>query len=161
MSDKSDFDIQLFLFGLDEWLYGINVNQVNQTLDYGKITSSPEIPEYMLGIVNIKGKSVPVIDFKKRFTGTNLNILKNTAIIILDLRYRENTVSLGAAVDRIYDVLSIDPEDIEPVSNFSHFKSVKSINAFVKTQNRVIQIVNIYGVFRDDEIRIAIDINNK
>ncbi len=90
------------------------INRVREIIEYGHLTAVPMMPSYVLGVINLRGNVVPVVDLSARF-GSGATVLgKRTCIIILELPNEEAMHLVGLVVDAVDEVLDIDPAQIEP-----------------------------------------------
>src|SRR5687768_11578253 len=105
---------QFLTFGLGSELFAIDVQRVREVLDLSPITRVPQAAEFMLGVVNVRGSAVPVINLRSRFGLPAAATTVNTRIIVLDLTYEGEVTPLGALADSVNEVLEIDESQIAP-----------------------------------------------
>lgn len=107
-------NIQSYLtFKIGTEIYGANVSYVHNIIEIPKITQVPEMPNYMLGVINLRGKVLPVIDTRVKFGITNNEITANTCIIVMEVNIDDKQVLLGTLVDAVDEVLEIDDNEIK------------------------------------------------
>lgn len=97
-------------FALGNEMYGIEIRHVTEIIGIQKITEIPELPEHMRGIINLRGKIIPVMDVRLRFRKPLREYTDRTCIIVVDI----GELSLGLIVDSVSEVLSIAERDIVP-----------------------------------------------
>ncbi|MGF7143155.1 purine-binding chemotaxis protein CheW [Anaerotaenia torta] len=95
-----------FLVGSE--CYGIEIRHVTEIISLQAITEIPELPEYVRGIINLRGKIIPVMDIRLRFKKDVLEYTERTCIVVIDI----NDISIGLIVDEVTEVLTIPEEDI-------------------------------------------------
>lgn len=106
-------------FALDSEYYGIEIKHVTEIIGVQTITEVPEMPEYIRGIINLRGKIIPVMDVRLRFKKPYRAYNDRTCVIVVDIR----EVSIGLIVDQVSEVLSIPDSEIVPppeLSNVMH-----------------------------------------
>ncbi|WP_373229186.1 chemotaxis protein CheW [Cohnella sp.] len=115
-------------FSLGTEYYGIEIKQVTEIIGIQAITGVPELPDYIKGIVNLRGKIIPVMDVRLRFKKPFWEYNDRTCIIVIDI----HDVSIGLIVDSVSEVLSIPSEDIVPPPDVS-----KGANRYIKGIGKV------------------------
>lgn len=90
------------------------INRVREIIEYGHLTAVPMMPSYVLGVINLRGNVVPVVDLSARFGSGATQLGKRTCIIILELPCDDATHLVGLVVDAVDEVLDIEPSQIEP-----------------------------------------------
>ncbi|AYE36425.1 chemotaxis protein CheW [Borrelia turcica IST7] len=152
---------QYLLFSLDE-LYAIEIKYVVEVLEYTKISKIPRTPDYMAGIINNRGKIVPIIDIRKQFGMeerkiSEEEIKKNkeadvSNIIILTLTYEGDEFNLGILVDYVNEVLELDPANIDDTPKVGTGFNARFISGIGKSKNRFIIILDIENLFDVKEL---------
>ncbi|MGV8906016.1 MAG: chemotaxis protein CheW [Acetobacterium sp.] len=97
-------------FSLEEEVFGIEIKYVTEIVGIQSITKVPEVPTYIKGIINLRGKIIPVIDVRLKFGKEAIEYNDRTCIIVIDIQ----DVSVGLIVDNVEEVLTIDDEAISP-----------------------------------------------
>jgi purine-binding chemotaxis protein CheW len=82
------------------------------------ITSVPQTPDFVKGVINLRGKVIPVVDLRGRFGMETIDYTERTCIIVVEIRGENGTVMIGVVVDSVSEVLNIKGEDIEPTPAF-------------------------------------------
>ncbi|HWR39448.1 MAG TPA: chemotaxis protein CheW [Patescibacteria group bacterium] len=138
-------------FSLGEEIYGIEIKFVTEIVVVGmqSVTTVPDLPEYVQGIINLRGKIIPVIDVRLRFKKPPCDYNDRTCIVIVDIR----GIAVGLIVDTVQEVLSIADQDMVPPpqlnSNTYHQRFIKAIG---KVNNAVKLILDCDRLLSDDEI---------
>ena len=103
-------------FGLAKEEYGLEILKVRQIIGYMEITAVPQTPEYVKGVINLRGQIIPVTDLRLRFGMEAINVTEETCIIVVEAAHNDRTFEAGIMVDRVQEVLDIAGENIEPTS---------------------------------------------
>ncbi len=141
-------------FKLGDELYATNVKNVINIVELSKITKVPRAPEYMLGIVNLRGMVLPVIDARKKFSLPETEYTVNTCILVLEVVVNNANVLVGALVDGVKEVLEIEAEEIkDPPSIGFNSSNYFITGVFKKKDDDVfIMILDMDSVFSTNEI---------
>src|SRR5690242_20729878 len=105
-------DLHLVGFRIGRETFGVPINLVREIVRVPEITAVPNAPDYVEGVINLRGKIVSVIDLRKRFGDPNLEITKKTRVVVVEIENR----TVGLVVNSASEVLKISPSDIEPPS---------------------------------------------
>jgi len=111
---KNDQTLQYHTFQLENETFGVDVHKVREVLDAISITRVPRTPDYMLGVINLRGSVVPVIDLRQRFGLTQIDRTRDTCIVVLEVNLDGEQIVVGAQTDAVDEVLDIREEQIEP-----------------------------------------------
>lgn len=132
-------------FFIDNVTYAIEIKFVTEIIGIQPITEIPELPSYVKGIINLRGKIVPVMDVRLRFKKDQLEYSDRTCIIVVNV----NDILLGLIVDNVSEVLKIHDENIVPPPE-SSTNSEGYIKAIGKVENKVNLILNCEKLISDD-----------
>jgi purine-binding chemotaxis protein CheW len=155
MEPKEENKINSYLsFKLGEELYAANVRNVINIIELSKITKVPKAPDYMLGIINLRGMVLPVIDARKKFGLPQTDVTINTCILVLEVIVHNDNVLVGALVDGVREVIEINSSEIkDPPSIGFNYKNYFITGVYKKADEDVfIMILNMDTVFSTDEI---------
>ena len=143
---------QYLTFMLDEEIYAIDIQQVREVLDYTDITRVPRMPDFMRGVINLRGSVVPVVDMRLKFDLSLTEKTQDTCIIIIEINIDGETCLLGALADSVSEVLVLEPEQIEPAPKFGMRLKTEFIRGMGKKNDQFIIILDIDKVFSADEL---------
>ncbi|WP_048823627.1 chemotaxis protein CheW [Bacillus sp. B-jedd] len=132
-------------FNLENEIFGIDIKYVMEIIGIQRITIIPEVPDYIRGIINLRGKIIPVMDVRLRFKKKLKEYNDRTCIIVVDV----NDLSVGLIVDRVSEVLSINPEDIVPPPEISQGAN-KYVKGIGKSGGGVKLILNCDKLLHED-----------
>jgi purine-binding chemotaxis protein CheW len=142
-------DLQKWLtFRLQNETYGIKVMQVKEILRYSDIAPVPGAPNYVLGIINLRGSVVTVIDTRMRFGLESAESNDQTRIIIIEADNKQN---VGILVDSVVEVAELNISDIAPAPNVGTDESAKFINGVVNYQEDLLILIDLNKLLTDEE----------
>ena len=139
-------------FKLGEEQYAAHVDKVLNILEMSKLTHVPKAPEYMKGVMNLRGAVLPVIDARIKFGMEPTEYTSNTCIVVLDVDMDGDSVHVGAIVDSVQAVIEIKTEQILPLPTLGSRYKAEYIIGMAKLDERFIIILNMDAVFSADEI---------
>ncbi len=151
-------DIRQFLtFKLSEEVFGVDVAKVREILDFIQITKVPQTPDFMSGVINLRGSVVPVVDMRLKFGMEKTETTVNTCIIVVEVNLDGENVVLGALVDSVQEVFELDPSQIEPAPKIGTKLKTDFINGMGKRDDKFIIILNIDKIFSSEELALVQD----
>ncbi len=128
--------------------YGIAILKVHEIIGMMSITGVPRTPEYVRGIINLRGKVIPIVDLRRKFGMASLDQTSETCIIVVTVQ----DVEVGIVVDRVSEVLNISDKDIEPAPSFGADVNTDFILGIGKSQGKVRLLLDIDRVLSRTEI---------
>jgi purine-binding chemotaxis protein CheW len=142
-------------FKLGEELFAINVTQVREVLDLAQITKVPTAPDYMRGVVNVRGSAIPVVDLRRKFGLPPVPDSVNTRILVLELELDGETTVVGGIADSVHDVIELEPSQInEPPRIAMRWRS-ELIQGMGKQGEQFIILLDIQKVFSTEDLALA------
>jgi len=145
---KKDSTLESYLsFRLGEEIFALNVEKVHKILELQKITEVPKAPDYMKGIINLRGDVLPVVDTRIKFGLPTVENTKNTSILVVEAKISDETVLLGMLVDAVNSVLKIEAEDLLPPPSLGNQYKSGFISNMARVKDRFFIILNIDAVF--------------
>ena len=138
--------------GLDQYLtfmladeeYGIDILRVQEIKGWDGVTPMPNMPEYILGVINLRGTVVPIIDLRKHFELASVPFDKTTVVIVVRVSNGEQGErTMGIVVDAVSEVHNIAKTDMKPAPDFGGACNTESINGLVTQDNKMIIILDI------------------
>jgi len=140
-------------FKLGDETFAANVSKVLNILEMTKITKVPKAPNYMIGVINLRGTVLPLVDTRIKFGLTPTEFTANTCILVLDIQIGEETIHIGGLVDSVQEVLEIEPQQILPAPNIgNNFHSEFITGMYKISDDQFIMILDMDKVFTVDEI---------
>ena len=141
-------------FVLNEEEYGIGILKIKEIIGMMPITSVPQTPEFVKGVINLRGKVIPVVDLRLRFGMTSIDYNDRTCIIVVEIEGQAGTVMIGIVVDAVSEVLNIKAEDIEDTPAFGTTLDTDYILGMAKMEGGVKILLDIDQVLSGDEIAV-------
>lgn len=139
-------------FYLKKEEYGIGILRVKEIIGLMTITAVPRVPVFVKGVINLRGKVIPVIDLRLKFGMDPIDYSERTCIIVVEMEAQAGTVQIGVVVDAVSEVLFIRDEEIEDTPAFGAKLDTDYILGMAKTNNGVKILLNIDKVLSSDEI---------
>jgi purine-binding chemotaxis protein CheW len=139
-------------FTLKQEEYGIGILKVKEIIKMMPITSVPRTPEFVKGIINLRGKVIPVIDLRLKFSMESIDYSDRTCIIVVEVESNDSTVLIGVVVDSVSEVLNIKEEEIEATPAFGSKLDTDYILGMAKMEGGVKILLNIDQVLSNKEI---------
>lgn len=144
---------QYLTFKLEDEIFAVDIGKVREVLDFTTVTKVPRTPEYMRGVINLRGSVVPVIDMKLKFGMSKTEKTVNTCIIIVEVDLDGEATVLGALADSVQEVLDIEPDHLEPAPKIGTKLKTEFIKAMGKKgDNQFVIILDIDKVFASEEL---------
>ena len=135
-------------FFVEEEQYGIDISRIKEIIAAMDITHIPKTPDFVKGVINLRGSIIPVVDVRLKFGMPEREMDVNTAIII----YEVNKVYIGFIVDQVEDVLSLNDENISDAPHFGTNIDTSFIENVAEVENDVIMLLNLEKIFEAEEL---------
>jgi purine-binding chemotaxis protein CheW len=132
---------------LDE-VYGIEILKVKEIIAIINITKVPLVPDFVKGVINLRGQVIPVIDIRLKLGIEEKEYTMHTTIIIVEI----GDMSIGFIVDKTSDVVSISAEELSQPPKFGTTIDVSFLKSMVKLEDKIVMIVNLEKIFTDNEL---------
>ncbi|MBI9052847.1 MAG: chemotaxis protein CheW [Bacteroidales bacterium] len=140
-----------FKIGVEE--FGIQVNKVLNILELQEITNVPKSPEYMKGVINLRGTILPIIDTRIKFEMTPTEFTDDTCIVVMDLVVEDEIMHVGALVDSVVAVREIDESQINPSPNIGKSYKSEFISGLVKINESFVMILDVIKLFTGEDLK--------
>jgi len=148
-SDETD---QYLTFMLGGKVYGLEILNIKEIIEYGEITEVPMTPDFISGVINLRGNVVPVIELSQRFSGQSTEHTKRTSIIILEVKNDDLRIEIGVTVDMVNEVLDIHPKEVEPAPSLGNQIQTTFIRGMAKVDGKLLILLDIENVLSVDEL---------
>jgi Chemotaxis signal transduction protein len=141
MEDIVNSDMKKFLvFKLGNEEYGINIQKVTTIIEKDMtIARVPKTPDFLKGVINLRGEIIPVISLRKRFGLNDIEDTEDIRIIIVKI----DEIAIGLIVDAVAEVIEFSDDDIENVSNFGGVLSAENLTGVGKKDGRIVTLLNL------------------
>jgi purine-binding chemotaxis protein CheW len=143
---------QYLTFRLSNETFAIDVAKVREVLDLTTITAIPRTPEFMSGVINLRGSVVPVVDLRLCFEMTKTESTRNTCIVVVEVQLDGEATVIGALADSVEEVIDLEPDQIQPAPRIGTQIRTDFIRGMGKRDAQFIMILDIDRVFSADEL---------
>lgn len=148
---------QYLTFTLANEVYGLEVSSTREVVDYTVITPIPKTPDWIRGVLNLRGNVIPVLDLKLRLGMGTTERTKNACILILEIELDGESMVMGVLADSVQEVLEIETSQIEPPPRFGAKVSTAYIRGMGRRAEGLFIILDIDRVFSTREVELAAD----
>lgn len=155
-----DNNLQILTFVLDKEWFGTEIQHIQEVLEYRRVTPVPRTPSYMLGVINLRGKVVPVIDLRDYFGLTITTPTVNSCIIIVDIMIEGEEAFIGLLADSVQEVLELTADQIQPAPSLGARIKTKFIKGIIEQNDDMIILLHLANVFNGDDLAELKEISN-
>ncbi len=146
---------QYLTFRLGDEVFGLDVGKVREILDMTTITKIPRTPEFLRGVINLRGNVVPVVDMRLKFGLPTVEKTVDTCIVVTEVTLENETTVLGALVDSVQEVFELEPGQIEPAPRIGTRLRTEFIMGMGKRDGKFIMLLDVDKVFSCDELSLV------
>ncbi len=140
-----------FVLGREE--YGLEILRVQEINGLMDITRVPRSPDYVKGVINLRGRVIPIINLRKKFKMPMVEDTERTCIIMVQVNYNDSQITMGIVVDEVSEVLNITDDQIEPSPSFGGgMEQADFITGMGKLEDKVVILLDIDSVLNGDEL---------
>jgi purine-binding chemotaxis protein CheW len=141
-------------FTLAEEEYGIGILKVKEIIGIMGITTVPQTPDYVKGVINLRGKVIPVADLRLKFGMEAMEYTERTCIIVVEIEEDKRKIQMGIVVDAVSEVMNIKAGDIEDTPNFGSRLNTEYILGMAKIGGKVKILLDIGNVLNSEELSL-------
>ena len=134
--------------------YGIGILKIREIIGMMPITTVPQTPDFVKGVINLRGKVIPVMDLRLRFEMEAIDYTERTCIIVVEIELNGRIVHIGIVVDAVTEVLNIKNEEIEDTPTFGTKLDTDYIFGMAKREGGVKILLDIDRVLSQDEVAL-------
>jgi purine-binding chemotaxis protein CheW len=146
---------QYLTYKLGDEVFAFDISKVREVLDFTTITRVPKMPEFLRGVINLRGSVVPVVDLRLKFGMPKTDKTVDTCVIITDVNVDGEQTTLGALADSVQEVMDLDPDGIEPAPKIGTGLNTEFIRGMGRHNDKFIIILDIDKVFSTDELALV------
>lgn len=132
--------------------YGLEILKVREIIGMMDVTAVPQTPEYVKGVINLRGRVIPVIDLRLKFGLEEAEYGERTCIIVVEVHCQVGSVQMGVVVDSVSEVLNISGDDIEPPPSFGARLNTQYILGIAKAKGTIKILLDIDKVLTGEEM---------
>jgi purine-binding chemotaxis protein CheW len=145
---------QYLTFMLGGETFAIGILAIKEIIEYGNLTEVPMMPDYIRGVINLRGSVVPVVDLSARFGRKPTELGRRTCIVIIEVVSADETQVVGVMVDAVNEVLEIPHDRIEPPPAFGAKIRTDFIRGMGKVDSKFVIILNVSNVLSIDDLAL-------
>ncbi len=146
---------QYLTYKLGDEVFAFDISKVREVLDFTTITRVPKMPEFLRGVINLRGSVVPVVDLRLKFGMPKTDKTVDTCVIITEVNVDGEQTTLGALADSVQEVMDLDPDGIEPAPRIGTGLNTEFIKGMGRHNDKFIIILDIDKVFSTDELALV------
>jgi purine-binding chemotaxis protein CheW len=139
-------------FKLGEEEFAAHVSKVLSIMEMTKITKVPKTPDYLEGVINLRGQVLPVVDTRIKFGMSPTEVTSNTCIVVMEVEVNDETVQVGTLVDSVQEVVEIEEDQIQPPPSIGNNYKSEFIYGMAKIEDKFIMLLDMDKVFSAEEI---------
>lgn len=139
-------------FQLGKEIYGIEILKVQEIIGMMPVTHVPRTPEFVRGVINLRGKVIPVIELRRKFGLEGTADTERTCIVVVQVTWAAGTVTMGLLVDEVSEVLNVTGDQIEPAPSFGPAVDTDFILGMGKVGQKVVMLLDVDRVLAADEV---------
>lgn len=143
---------QYLTFKLGDEVFATDVAKVREVLDFTTITKIPRTPDFMSGVINLRGNVVPVVDLRLCFEMSKTEKTVNTCVVVVEMLLDGEPTVIGALADSVEEVIDLEPEHIEPAPKIGTQIRTDFIKGMGKRDSQFIMILDIDRIFSAEEL---------
>jgi len=144
---------QYLTFKLDQELFAVDIGKVREVLEFTTMTKVPRMPDFMRGVINLRGNVVPVVDMRLKLGLTMTEKTVDTCVVISEVAVDGERTVLGALVDSVQEVIDLDASNVAPPPHMGSRVDSAVIRGMGKREDQFIMILDLDKVFTATELR--------
>lgn len=148
-------------FHLREEVYGIEILKVHEIIGMMPVTRVPKTPDFVRGVVNLRGKVIPVIELRRKFDFEGQDDTERTCIVVVQVAWNAGPVTLGLIVDEVSEVLNVAANQIEPPPAFGPGVETEFILGMGKIGQKVVMLLDVDKVLSGEDLALASQARNQ
>lgn len=157
---EGDNGIQFLTFILDDEAYGVEILRVQEIKGWTPVTRIPNTPEYMQGVLNLRGTIVPIVDMRMRFNLQQIEYTPITVIIVLSVKSANGERVIGLVVDSVSDVIDVDAKDIKATPDFGTTLNTEFISGLATSAEHMVMLLDVDKLLSVDEMTALAQISD-
>jgi purine-binding chemotaxis protein CheW len=146
---------QYLTFKLADEVFAFDISKVREVLDFTTITRVPKMPDFLRGVINLRGSVVPVVDLRLKFGMPKTDRTVDTCVIITEVNVDSEQTVLGVLADSVQEVMDLDPDSVEPAPKIGAGLNTEFIKGMGKHNDGFVIILDIDKIFSAEELSIV------
>ncbi|MGK5090687.1 chemotaxis protein CheW [Deltaproteobacteria bacterium TL4] len=147
--------LQYFTFKIDDEIFAFKILNVREVLEFRKVTKVPQTPDFMCGVINLRGSVVPVLDLGLKLGMPEIQKTVDTCVIIVELMADEESMAIGVLVDSVSEVIELAPEAIDPPPKLGGRITHEFLIGMGKQHDNFIAILDVNTIFSLEELTFS------
>ena len=143
---------QYLSFMLDEETFALHITKVREVLEFAGVTRIPRTPDFMRGVINLRGSVVPVVDLKQRFGVGATEQTTDTCVVIVEMIYDGESAIIGLLADSVQEVFDLAGEEVQPPPSVGSWVSTDFVLGMGRLSDRFLMLLDIDRVFDAEEV---------
>jgi purine-binding chemotaxis protein CheW len=148
---------QYLTFSLDKEQFAVDIGKVREVLEFSSVTKVPRTPDFMRGVINLRGTVVPVIDLRLKLGLSRTEATIDTCVIIIEVQSPTERLVLGALADSVQEVIELDPKSIDPPPRMGTRVNIDFLRGIGKRDEQFLMLLDINRVLTDEELHAVAD----
>lgn len=148
---------QYLTFMLGSEMFAIAIGHIKEIIGYEDLTAVPMMPEFIRGVINVRGSVLPVIDLRQRFGHEPSPVTKRTCIVIIEVANAEGAQDIGVVVDQVNEVLELEAADLNAAPSFGANIRADFIAGMARIDGRLVVVLDVGRVLSVEEIALLAD----
>lgn len=153
VADQSEGGRQVLSFVLDGEWFGVDISGIQEVLEYRQVTHVPRTPAFMLGVINLRGKVIPVVDLRRQFGMQVAEPTVDTCIVILSVVIDGENTPLGVLADRVHEVVELSESEINPPPRLGSRVRSEFISGMARQEESFIILLDLERIFSSEELQ--------
>ncbi|QTA81601.1 Chemotaxis protein [Desulfonema limicola] len=155
INETNETSVQYLTFMLENENFALEINKVREVLDYTTITRVPRMPDFLRGVINLRGNVVPVIDLRLKLDMSAIKKTVDTCIVIVEIMIDGQITQVGALADSVKEVINLDPASISPAPRIGTKLKNEFIKGMGQQDGRFLIILDIDRVLSEEELDLV------
>lgn len=150
---------QILTFTLNDEEYGVDILQVNTIREWTPITALPDMPDYIKGVLNLRGDIVPIIDLRLRFSLPEKAYVATTVVILLNVSYLDKELVIGIVVDSVSDTYTIKSENIKQKPQVGEHIQVNYLKGLVDVDDHLVLLLDCAKLLSEQQLEQVVELD--
>lgn len=153
--EQRELGSQYLTFTLDHELFAVDIGKIREVLEFTNVTKVPRTPEFMRGVINLRGNVLPVVDLRLKLGLSKTEKTVDTCVVITEVEVDGERTVLGALADSVQEVIELDPNQIVPPPRMGTRIQTDFILGMGKRDEQFVILLDINRVFTEADLHVA------
>jgi purine-binding chemotaxis protein CheW len=138
-------------FQLGKETFGVEILKVQEIIGMLDVTAVPRTPDFVRGVINLRGRVIPVVDLRRKFNLTEIQDTELTCIVVVQVTVAQGQVTMGVIVDQVSEVMNITADNVEPTPSLGHAEAEKFLLGIGKFNQTVVLLLDVDRILSHGE----------